>query len=169
MLIHSDCQEMNSLPGFPKVTHRMLSVSLSQGFRANEAHPCFFSERDWGRSENKNEIPWLEQLLPLKHCSQKRQDRDVGQAVANAKEDVLGNFAEFLRMSNWRLIFLASQNSSKTTKCWFIDQTSGSKSMIPAMKSLSATIPKRSKRFTLQSEFLMEFINTEVLLFQQAF
>ena len=144
MLIHSDCQKMNSLPGFPKVplnsfdTHRMLSVSLSQGFRANEAHPCFFSERDWGRSENKNGIPWLEQLLSLKHCSQQRQDRDVGQAVANAKEDVLGNFAEFLRMSNWRLIFSASQNSSKTAKCWFIDQTWRSKSIIPAIKSLSS-------------------------------
>ena len=106
----------------------MLSVSLSQGFRANEAHPwvggVFSFKRGWGRTPRS----WWCQESCCK-CKRGRiywEFRGISQNV---------------KTGGW--IFSVSQNSSKTTKCWFIDQTWGSKSMIRAMKSLSETIPKR--------------------------
>lgn len=89
----------------------------------------FLLERGWGRTPRS----WWCQQSCCK-CKRGRIYWEFRRISQNVKTD------------GW--IFLASQNSSKTTTCWFIDQTWGSKSMIPAMKSLSATIPKRWKRFT---------------------
>lgn len=119
----------------------------------------------------------LEQLLSVKDCSQQSQDRgDVGQAVANAKEDVsriLWILWTFPKCHVVSCRFWARQHSSENTTCWSIDQTSGSKSMILPWRTFPPSIRNPSqnaeKVFPLQSEFLMEFINTEVLLFQQAF